>query len=172
VNRPAKSPKYTLVNLGVSPRYGPKTPQGVPIYLHDYYGAGRHAKVVSTRAKDLIGDGSKYREELPLTGDESRVAEVKDVEFPKLLDPIDDLPPATVVTYVTRAGRKLTVRGTTSDNGQVAKIVVNGQQARALGQNFSEWEAVLMEAPAGEVRAHGEDAAGNVEKRPHTIVVK
>src|SRR5262249_67182 len=57
--------KRALVNLGGGPRPTPKTPKGVPVYLHDWYGPGRHAKVASTRAKDLMGDGSKYRAEVP-----------------------------------------------------------------------------------------------------------
>jgi len=171
VDRPLKTAKHTLVNLGVSPRYGPTTPQGVPIYLHDYFGPGRHAKVVSTRAKDLIGDGHVYREETPLTGDESRVAEVKGIKFPQLLDPVDDLPPATVITHVLRRSNKLTVRGTTSDNGTVAKVLVNGHPASALTRNFAEWKVVLIDAGQGalEIRAHAEDAAGNIEKRPHML---
>src|SRR5262249_46306871 len=86
--------RRALVNLGGGPRPNPKPPHGVPVYLHDWYGPGRHAKVVSTRAKDLVGDGNKYHAEPPLTGDESRVAEVRDVPFPALLSPADDLPPA------------------------------------------------------------------------------
>ena len=35
-----------------------------------------------------------------LTGDESRAAEVTDVAFPNPLHPVDDLPPATVITSV------------------------------------------------------------------------
>jgi len=171
VNRPEKWSKYALVNLGVSPRPGPKTPKGVPIVLHDYFGPGKHAKVVSTRAKDLIGDGSNYRAETPLTGDESRVAEVRDVAFPKLLDPVDDLPPITVITHATRKDSKITVRGTTSDNGTVRNVFVNGQPARALSPNFAEWEAKLDVAAAGriELRAYAEDAAGNIEKLPHVV---
>ena len=57
--------RLALVNLGGGPRPTPKTPKGVPVYIHDYYGDGRHAKVVSTRAKDLIHDGSDYHA-LPL----------------------------------------------------------------------------------------------------------
>ena len=64
--------RLALVNLGGGPRPTPKTPKGVPVYLHDWYGPGRDAKVVSTKAKDLLGDGHKYREEVGLTGDESR----------------------------------------------------------------------------------------------------
>jgi hypothetical protein len=172
LNRYGKN-KRAVVNLGGGPRPTPKTAQGVPIYIHDYYGPNRHAKVVSTRAKDLINDGSKYREEVPLTGDESRVAEVQDLTFPKLLDPVDDLPPATVITHVTwLAGGKLHVRGTTSDNGTVTKVIVNGQTARALRPNFAEWEVVLTGVQAGvKLQAHAEDAAGNVEKLPHVLIV-
>src|SRR5207302_242917 len=129
--------RRALINLGGGPRPTPKTPKGVPIYLHDYYGPGRHAKVVSTRAKDLIGDGNKYRAEEPLTGDESRVAEVKGLAFPRVLSPVDDLPPATVITHVGRlVGGKVVVRGTTSDNGVVKKVLVNGKAARATRANF------------------------------------
>jgi hypothetical protein len=165
--------RRALINLGGGPRPTPKTPKGVPIYLHDYYGENRHAKVVSTRAKDLINDGNKYSEEPPLTGDESRVAEVRDVEFPKLLDPVDDLPPATVITHIRRIkDGKLLVRGTTSDNGKVKRVVVNGKEARAVTGNFAEWEVVLDAKGIGKISAHAEDAAGNVEKRPHVLIIQ
>ena len=68
-------------NRGVGPRVPPIT-TGVPIYIHDYFGAGRHAKVVSTAAKDLVNDGNDYKSMPPLTGDESLVAEVKDARWP------------------------------------------------------------------------------------------
>jgi hypothetical protein len=63
------------------------------------------------------------------------------------------------------------VRGTASDNGPVAKVAVNGQPARALAPNFAQWEAVLTESGAKEVKAHATDAAGNVEPRPHVVMV-
>jgi hypothetical protein len=165
------SKKRALVNRGGGPRPAPKTPKGVPVYLHDWFGPGRHAKVVSTKAGEYKADGLRYREEALLTGDESRVAEVRDVPFPKLLDPVDDLPPATVITGVTRRGSKWVVRGTTSDNGTVKRVLVNGKEARAVRPNFAEWEAVLAAVPSGKLSAHAEDAAGNVEKRPHVLVV-
>lgn len=165
--------KRALVNLGGGPRPQPTTPKGVPIYLHDYYGEGKHAKVVSTRAKDLIGDGNKYHDEVPLTGDESKVAEVRDVAFPQLLDSVDDLPPVTVITHIRRASDgKMTVRGTTSDNGTVTKVVVNGKEAKAIAGNFAEWEITLDDAQAGQkLSVHAEDKAGNVEKRPHVVTM-
>jgi hypothetical protein len=168
------SNRRALINLGGGPRPTPKTPKGVPIYLHDYYGPNRHAKVISTKAKDLLGDGNTYRAEVPLTGDESRVAEVHDVAFPRLLDPLDDLPPATVITHVGRAkDGKLMVRGHTSDNGTVAKVLVNGRPARAVSPNFADWEIVLDKGQADtrKLTAHAEDAAGNVEKLPHEVAV-
>ena len=60
------------------------------------------------------------------------------------------------------------------DNGTVTKVMVNGQAAKSLSANFAEWEVVLDEAKAGEVKvsAFAEDAAGNVEKRPHVVVVR
>jgi hypothetical protein len=164
--------RRALINLGGGPRPTPKTPKGVPIYIHNYYGENRHAKVVSTRAKDLINDGNKYRAEPPLTGDESRVAEVRDVAFPKLLDPVDDLPPASVITHVRRTkDGKLLVRGTTSDNGKVKRVVVNGKEARAVAGNFAEWEIVLDAKGIAKITAHAEDAAGNIEKRSHVLIL-
>lgn len=164
-----KGQKRAIVNLGGGPRPQPKTPHGVPVYIHDYFGPGRHAKVVSTRAKDLIGDGSDYREVLPLTGDESRAAEVHDVAFPELLKPVDDFAPVTVITHVTKRDGKIVVRGTTADNGTVKRVLVNGVEAAAIATNFAEWEAAVDGAKL--ISAHSEDSAGNVEKRPHVVTV-
>jgi hypothetical protein len=91
--------------------------------------------------------------------------------FPKPLDPTDDLPPTTVITGVrTTADGKLVVSGTTSDNGTVRKVLVNGKEARATESNFAQWE-VTLEHAAGKFRleARAEDASGNVEKRPHVV---
>src|SRR5262249_11004696 len=162
--------KRALVNLGGGPRPTPKTPQGVPVYMHDWYGSGQHAKVVSTKAKDLLGDGNDYGEEVGLTGDESRRAKVTNVTFPKVLDPVDDLPPATVVTAVTKAGGKLLIRGVTSDNGTVKRVLVNGIEAKPTRENFAEWEAVIP--VSGKVSAHAEDVAGNVERLAHEVTVR
>jgi hypothetical protein len=163
-----------LVNLGGGPRPQPKTPKGVPVYLHDWFGPGRHALVVSTRSPEFKSARDRFRPEPPLTGDESRVAEVRDVPLPKVLDPIDDLPPTTVITHVTRpTPGRVVVRGTTADNGTVKRVLVNGKEARALSPNFAEWEVALDRPAAGELtlRAYAEDEAGNVERRPHIVRV-
>jgi len=158
----------------------PKTPMDVlPIYLHDYYGTGRHAKAVWIHSKLFTEDGLKYREEKRLTGSHfdmaTVVAEVKDAEFPKLLDPVDDLPPTTVITQVSKlADGKMAVRGSTADNGTVKRVVVNGKEAKAAAPNFAQWEVVLSGVKPGELKlsAHAEDAAGNTEKRPHVMIVR
>jgi hypothetical protein len=161
----------------------PQASQDVaPVYLHDYYGPGRHAKVVWDHSKDYANDGLKYREELPLTGlgkgyvkGDNAVADVSDVEFPKLLDPVDDLPPTTVITHVgKRTGGKVPVRGSTADNGTVKRVLVNGTEAKTTAPNFAEWEITLENLPTGSVKleAYAEDTAGNVEKRPHVVWVR
>jgi hypothetical protein len=166
------SRQRALVNRGGGPRPQPRTEKGVPVYLHDWFGPGRHALVVSTMAPDRKTDDRDYRAEPLLTGDESRVAEVRDVAFPRLLDPVDDLPPVTVITHVVRSGGQVIVRGTTSDNGTVTKVVVNGKEARAVRPNFAEWEAVLeCGLEVRQVTAQAEDGAGNVEKAGHAVAL-
>jgi hypothetical protein len=93
--------------------------------------------------------------------------------FPAPLEPVDDLPPATVINSVTTTQPgMLSVRGTTSDSGTVKRVVVNGKEARPLRPNFAEWEVVLAQSEGGvELSAAAEDAAGNVEPRPHQMRV-
>jgi hypothetical protein len=157
-----------LFNLGGSTRVDPFVDRGVPYFLHDYFGPGKHAKIVSVKAKHLIEDGNTYREQRPLTGDETRVAEVTDVKWPQLLDPVDDVPPATVITSVRGEGGKLLVRGISHDNGKIVAIKVNDLEARVVSTRSGvvDWEATLP-APAGQLVAYATDDAGNVEKTAH-----
>jgi len=119
---------------------------------------------VSTKTKELKADGLEYRD-LPLvTGDESRAAEVTGVASRSC-----SIQSTTCRGdrhhAVRREGARCVVRGTTADNGVVQRVLVNGQEARALRGNFAEWEVVLEGAAKGDlkVQAHAEDAAGNVE---------
>ena len=142
------------------------------MYFHDYYGPHRAAKVLSGKSREVAVNGGRFRAQPGLTGKDTCATAVQGVPFPQLLDPMDDLLPATVITHVHRSGARLVVRGTTADNGAVTKVLVNGQPARALAPNYAEWEAVLT--PAGsvkEVGAQATDAAGNVEPRPHVVAV-
>jgi hypothetical protein len=145
--------------------------------LHDWFGAGRDALIASTRSPEYRHERDRYRAERELTGDESRVAEVSSVQFPQLLDPVDDLPPTSVVTHFKRDGEHVIVRGTTADNGTIKRVVVSGVEARAVASNFAEWEAAVpMKTAEGgglpQIEAHAEDEAGNVEPRPHVAMIQ
>jgi G8 domain len=125
-----------------------------PVY-HDHVYRG--LSIDSTRVPEFTPEGRRPSEK----------------GYPGTLEPVDDRPPATVVTHVgpLRDGRRI-VRGTTSDDGTVRRVAVNGREARAVRPNFAEWEIELDGAAAGgEVAAHAEDAAGNVEPRPHRVSI-
>ena len=57
--------------------------------------------------------------------------------------------------------------GTRLDNGNVKRVVVNGQEAKATAGNFAEWEIYV--ADASTIVAYAEDEAGNVEKLKHEV---
>jgi hypothetical protein len=173
INRADKE-RRALVNLGGGPRPEPKSATAVPIYLHDWYGPGKTAKILSTKARELKDDGLDYKQDSPLTGDASRVAVVENVAFPKVPEAVDDLPPTTVITEVRQEEGKIIVRGVTADNGTVVRVLVGGKEASALERNFARWEAVLSGVPAGTLRlsAYAEDAAGNIEQTPHRVEVQ
>jgi hypothetical protein len=87
----------------------------------------------------------------------------------------DVQPPATIITHVRRAKTgTLVVRGTTSENETVARVIVNNREAKPAEPNFAEWEVALDDVRAEEVKltAHAVDVNGNVEPRPHTLVVR
>ena len=165
--------RRALVNLGGGPRPQPKTPSSVPVILHDFYGSGRHARVVSAKSNEVRGNESTpYKSDPPLTGDESRVLEVRDIPFPQLLDPIDDQPPSTVITSVTRTTDGWLVRGSASDNSEIKQVTVNGIAARSVRGNFAEWEVTLKADALAEISASATDSAGNGEHLPHRFATR
>ena len=148
----------------------PVTAKGVPVYLHDWFGPGRTAKVVATNAPDKDADGLRYAPLPSVTGEESVAAEVSGVEFPELLHPVDDLPPATVILSVRRDGVEYVVRGVSHDNGEIARVMVNDREAKIVKAEYgvADWEARV--APAdGKLVALAVDAAGNAEQLAHQI---
>ncbi|MEQ9070277.1 MAG: hypothetical protein RLO18_26320, partial [Gimesia chilikensis] len=88
------------------------------------------------------------------------------------LEPIDDLPPVTVITHIEpqQSGQVL-VRGVTSDNYDVKQVKVNEQPVRATAENFQEWEIVLPVPESGNLRlvTSAEDMKGNQEMLPHQV---
>lgn len=170
-DRPEKGLR-ALVNRGGGARTPSVTERGVPVYLHDYYGPGRTAKIASTGDTALVNDGSKWHQEPPLTGDQSVVTEVRDVPFPQLLDPVDDLPPVTLITSATvQKDGKVRVTGITHDNGEIAAVLVNGQPAKmaAAQAGLADWELTLSSPETGKIIAVATDKAGNVESAGHEV---
>jgi hypothetical protein len=168
------SDRRPVFNRGGSVRVDPFVEHGVPYFVHDYYGPGEHAKIVSAKAADLMRDGHDYHREPPLTGDESLVAKVTDVAWPKLLDPIDDIPPATIITSVRRDGNQLHVRGVSHDNGEIVQVNVNGAAARIVAQSagVADWEATLDANQASKLIAAAQDNAGNIEQTAHRLELR
>jgi hypothetical protein len=130
----------------------------VSYFFHEPEGTKR---VVSTKFPEVLKEAEFVN--LPnFTGPEVRAATVANVAFPNLLEPKDDLPPATLVTSVSVEAGKWKVRGVSHDNGTVASLTVNGKHATILHQSsgVADWEILLSEAPRS---AHATDAAGNAE---------
>ncbi len=92
--------RWPLINRGIGTRAAPVTERGVPIFIHDYFGPGRHLEVVST--SDPGYSESEYEQVATITSDESRAREVSDIDWPEPLDPVDDLAPATIITRVSQ----------------------------------------------------------------------
>ena len=84
----------------------------------------------------------------------------------------DDSSPNTVVTFVGSAknGQRL-VCGTSADNGEIHRVLVNGREARAVTAGFTEWEITINEPSDGMISAAAEDIAGNLETDLHRVRV-
>ena len=161
----SKSPT-NVVDLGGGPR-NDKLENGVIYYFHDWPADGQTLKVASVKFPALMTDGS-YQSIPHLTGPDVRAAEVPDMPFPELLHPVDDLPPATIITSVARHAAHWLVRGVSEDNTNVASVEVNGTPARILTTHAGvvDWEASIDSSDAGQITAFATDTSGNVEKLP------
>ncbi len=160
-----------LIDRGGGALADPVTDYGVPVYLHDWFGPGRTAKVIADNAPDRDADGRTYAPLPDITGKAALACEVADVEFPDLLQPIDDLPPATIILSVRRAGNQTIVRGVSHDNHEVATVTVNGELATIVSQQYgvADWELELTAEPGGSIVALATDAEGNQEQLPHQL---
>jgi hypothetical protein len=158
-----------VVDLGGGPRNA-QLQNAVAYYFYDYFGTGRVTKVVSARFADALRDAD-YRPIDGFTGPDARAADVTGASFPVLLDPIDDLPPATMITSVRRRRDTLVVKGVTQDNNEVASVTVNGHPAKLVASSAGvvDWEVLLERPGSRPVRllAAAVDRAGNVEQTGH-----
>jgi hypothetical protein len=146
-----------------------KLMKGVAYYFHDSAGgpAGKALRVVSVKFPGLMS-GGEYKSVPGFTGKGVRAAEVEGVEFPTLLEPIDDLPPATMITSVRREGDKVVVRGVSQDNGNVASVNVGSDRALIVANHagVAIWEITMdrKRVAGATVVARATDDAGNSEK--------
>jgi hypothetical protein len=161
-----------VVDLGGGPR-NDKLENSVIYYFHDWPMTGQMLKVASVKFPDSMKDG-KYQSIPQITGPDVRAAEMPESPFPELLHPIDDLPPATIITSVRRDGRSLRVRGVSEDNGEVASVEVNGKSATIVASHagVSDWEATLDATGIKQIAAVATDRAGNTEKLPARFAVE
>ncbi|MFT4551058.1 MAG: hypothetical protein ACI9UA_002842 [Pseudoalteromonas tetraodonis] len=173
--------RRALVDMGGGARTKDPVVAGVPVVIHDLFGSGKHAKFVSSRDARYLKSKDSYREQRPYTGEESRVTDAPDAEFPKLLDPTDDQPPATVITWPKNGQTVeldgiggLVVRGTSTDDYGVAQVIVNGWEAEDIDYNFTRWSVRLEDVKPGllTIKTHTLDTSGNIELTPHVIKVQ
>ena len=156
-----------VVDLGGGPR-NDKLQYPVTYYFHDYPRKDRVTKVVSAKFADQLTDAA-YQPLDGFTGKDVRAAEVEDSEFPTLLEPIDDLPAATMITFVRTVKDKLLVKGVTHDNGDIASITVNGKTAKIISSHagVTDWQVSIDARGASKLIAKAIDTAGNAEKDAH-----
>ncbi|HWB02976.1 MAG TPA: G8 domain-containing protein [Verrucomicrobiales bacterium] len=155
----SRSTMANVVDLGGGPR-NDKLQYPVSYYFHE---PEMTRRVVSVKFPDATKTGG-FVQVANWTGPDVVAAEVKDVPFPVLLDPKDELPPATLITRVRRDGETLHLKGVTQDNGSVAGVTVNGAAAKIISQQagVADWEVSVP--AAHEVTAKARDAAGNEER--------
>ena len=155
-----------IVDLGGGPR-NDKLENGVVYYFHDWPVQGQTLKVVSARFPTLMSEDT-YRSVPQITGPDVRAAEVPDVAFPTLLDPVDDLPPATIITDSRRQKDHVVVTGVSEDDGNVAQVTVNGQPAQitSRGPGIVDWQITIAAKAGTALLARSQDDAGNIERSP------
>jgi hypothetical protein len=157
-----------VIGFGGGPRTN-KTEHAVYYRFHDFPNAGTVSRVTHLRG-EVISTG---RSSSDLPGPDTSITTEAGVEFPELLAPIDDLPPATLIAHVTVAGARIHVRGVTHDNGEIAQVTVNGIAAKITTQQagVADW-SVTLERPADDrLVARSSDRAGNQEQTPHERAV-
>jgi hypothetical protein len=146
-----------LVDMGGGARTKDVEVLGIPVIVHDLFGSGKHAKFVSSRATNAL-----------------------ELKFPKLLDPIDDQPPATIITWPKRGlpvklGKSgtLEVRGTSTDDYKIVRVVVNSVEVNDLDYNFTGWSVKISSLKPGKVKltALATDKVGNREQTAHILMI-
>jgi G8 domain len=157
-----------VVDLGGGPR-NDKLENGVTYYFHGYPRSDATTEVVSSHFAQPGDAGWESVE--GFTGRDVRARTVQNVPFPALLDPVDDLPPATIITGAKRNGNRLSVWGVAQDDTAVASVEVNGRKAaiRTARDGVVDWTVDLEMPPAGMVTARARDTLGHLEATAHRV---
>ena len=163
----SQSREGRMVDFGGGPRTN-RVDNAVSYFFHDLPAPGAVTRFASIKVPDL-SKGGHNRSIDGWTGGEVRAAVADSVAFPELLAPVDDLPPATLITSIRTEGTRRIVRGISHDNGEIATVSVNGHAA-TIGTRHAgvaDW-TITIEAPADHrYKAKATDRAGNVELTPH-----
>lgn len=157
------------IGFGGGPRTN-KTEHPVSYYFHDLAAAGSVTQVMSAKLSAL-GKASDSHGIGDWMGSEAHAVLVQRIDFPQLLSPVDDLPPATLITCVKSEGAKRIVCGVSHDNGEIASVTVNGKSAKIISQQagVADW-AITLDTPSdGRFLAQALDRAGNKELNPHDL---
>ena len=160
-----------IIGFGGGPRTR-RTDNPVACFFHAIPKTSAVSAVVSVRLSEGARDP-----ELPIvegwTGADARAHQVSNVTFPELLSPKDDLPPATLITRIEPVDDRWRISGVTHDNGDIAGIHVNDQEATILARHAGvvDW-TITLEAPADRlIVASAIDMNGNREQAPHEFVL-
>ncbi|HEV8377710.1 MAG TPA: G8 domain-containing protein [Tepidisphaeraceae bacterium] len=166
----SRSRGANIVDLGGGPR-NKHLEHPVAYYFHDYFGPARVTKVLSGKFPEAMTDG-EYKPIDGFTGKDVKAADVGPVVFPTLLEPVDDAPPATIITSVVRDGEEMKVRGVSQDNGEIDRVLVNGSKAelKQSAPGVVDWEVKVKRSDVVEAKAV--DGAGNEEKMPQRRLLR
>lgn len=158
-----------VVDFGGGPRTE-KLDHPMSYYFHDTLVPGTTTRVASMKQAQVINDGT-YCSIADWTGPEACVTEVKSIAFPELLTPVDDLPPATLITSISSEGARRLVRGVSHDNGDIATVTVNGHPTKITAEHagVADWTLTLVVPADGRYLAKATDRAGNAELTPHEV---
>ncbi len=158
-----------VVGFGGGPRTN-KTEFPIGYWFHDYPRPGDVVRVSPQPPSNTASPSSSA----DWLASDARAESASNVAFPTLLQPIDDLPPATLITHVIVDGNRVKLRGVSHDNGEIAAVSVNGVPAEIVSQQagVADWQLTLDRPSDDRLSAHAIDRAGNREQLPHqrTIV--
>lgn len=170
----SESSQSGVVDFGGGPRTN-RVDNPISYYFHDIVGSAtsgaRPVTHVLSAKTPAATDDDAYQNIAGWTGQEARAAAVNAISFPELVAPIDDLPPATLITSIIPKGAQQLVRGVSHDNGEIHSVTVNGHAAIITAQHagVADWSITLETPSDGRYIAQSTDQTGNAELSPHDL---